>query len=176
MVTASTRNNLLVWRYASGQYTQWREFQQAPGPLQFSPTSSSILSRAGALLRVLNLDPSSAAPAVESTTSVHSQCYDAFSPHGTFVATAYHGGNTITITNLNPQIPFPSQFIETDLEISAIFLTGNVLLVTGSGKIVAWLLTEEGVVDGIIGNTRADHNDSLWEISPEAPMVRWERK
>jgi hypothetical protein len=98
----------------------------------------------------------------------HNQCHDAFSPHGTFIATAYFWGNTITITNLHSQNPFPSQFIDTDLEISAMVLTGNVLLVKGSDKIVAWLLTEEGVVDGIFGNTRADCNDSLWEISPKA--------
>ena len=169
---ASTRSNLFIWRYDSGQYTQWKEFQQTPGPLQFSPASLSLLSRAGALLRVLSLDhSSSAAVAVESTVSVHSQCYDAFSPDGTFVATAYHGGNTVTITNLNPQNPYPSQFIETELEISAIVLTGNVLLVTGSEKIVAWLLTGEGVVDGIVGNTRADYNDSLWDISPKALLT-----
>ena len=168
---ASTRSDLHIWGYSSGKYTLQREFKQTPGSLQFSPTSSSILSRAGALLRVLSLDQSQTALAVESSTSVHKQCYDAFSPHGTFVATAYPGGNTITITNLNSQNPFPSQFIETELEISAIVLTGNVLLAASSEKIVAWLLTEEGVVDGIVGNTRADCNDSLWEITPKAPAA-----
>jgi len=170
---ACTKSNLVIWRYASGQYIQWREFQKIPGSLQFSPTSSSILSCTGTTLRVLNLDYSTGAVAVESTTTVYSWCYDAFSLHGTFIATAYPGGNTITITNLNPQNPYPSQFIEIDLEISAMVLTGNVLLVAGSGKIVVWLLTEEGMVDGIVGNTRADYNDSLWEITPKAPYVSW---
>lgn len=38
-------------------------------------------------------------------------------------------------------------------------------MVKGPDKIMAWLLTEKGVVDGIVGNTRADCNDSLWEVS-----------
>jgi hypothetical protein len=50
------------------------------------------------------------------------------------------------------------------LEISEIVLTGNVLLVKGSDTVAAWLLTEEGAVDGISGNRRADRNDSLWDM------------
>jgi hypothetical protein len=97
-----------------------------------------------------------------------SKLKDAFSPNGAYIATAYQGESTITITNLHSPYPSPSQFIDTDLEILAMVLTGNVLLVKGADKFVAWLLTEEGVVDGIIGNTRADCNDSLWEISIQA--------
>ena len=170
---AFTNDHLLLWKYTSDQYNQWRKLQQTPSLFQFSPTSSSIFFYAGALLHVLNLDHS---PAIlpESTVAVHSQCYDAFSPHGTFIATAYSGGSTITITNLNSQNPFPSQFIDTELVISAMILTGNILLVTDSKRFVAWLLTEEGIVDGIFGNTRADNNDSLWDISPKAPITRWQ--
>ena len=166
---ASAGGHLHIWRYTSGQYIQWKECPQFPGRAHFSPTSSSILNHTGAFLRILNLD-SSAAPTMESTPTVHNQFYDAFSPHGTFIVTACPGGSTITITNLNPQNPFPSQFIDTNLEISAMVLTGNVLLVTGSERMVAWLLTDKGAVDGILGNTRADHNDSLWDIIPKAPF------
>ena len=172
---AFNRDHLTIWRYASRRYIKWREFQQTPGPLQFSPTSSSILSFAGALLHILHLDYSPAALAIGSIVTTHSQPQDAWSPSGTFIATTYHGESTITLTNLNLQNPSPSQFIDTDLEISAMVLTGKVLLVKGSDKLVAWLLTEDGVVDGIVGNTRADHNDSLWEISPEALVTRWLR-
>ena len=172
---ASTRDHLSIWRYSSGQYTKWREFQQTPGPLQFSPSSSSILNCVGTSLCILHLDYSPAALTMGSIVTAHGQLHDAFSPHGTFIATAYHGESTITLTNLNLQTPSPSQFIDTELEISAMVITGKVLLVKGSDKLVAWLLTEDGVVDGIVGNTRADHNDSLWEISPEAFAVRLQR-
>ena len=173
---ASTRDHLLIWRYTFGHYSQWREFQQTPMQLQFSPTSSSILGYSGPLLHVLHLDYSPAALATGSVIAVHRQLKDAFSPGGTFIATAYYGESTITITNLHSKDPFPSQFIDTDLEISTIVLTGNVLLAKSSDEIVAWLLTEEGMVDGIVGNTRADRNDSLWKVShlsPQALTAHW---
>jgi len=50
------------------------------------------------------------------------------------------------------------------MNISGLALTGNVLLVQGSGKVVAWLLTEGGGVDGIFGNRRADCGDSIWVV------------
>ena len=166
-------DRLFVWIYASeGRYTQWRVFRQAPLPLQFSPTSSSILGCAGPLLRALYLDYS----LVEPVVATRSRPQDAFSPDGTFIVTAHRGEKTVTITNLRPQNPSPSQFIETDLEISTMVLTGNVLLVKDSlDTVVAWLLTSKGVVDGIFGNTRADRNDSLWDLSPQVLTDRWAR-
>jgi len=172
---AFTGDRLPVWRYSSGRYTRWREFQQTPTPLQFSPSSSSILGCAGTLLRVLYLDHSPAALSTESVVVAPSRPQDAFSPDSSYIATAYSGKGTVKITDLRSQNPSPSQFIDTDLEISAIVLTGNVLLVKGSDTVVAWLLTDEGVVDGIFGNTRADRNDSLWDISLRALAARWAR-
>ena len=167
LFAAFTRDYLSIWRYASDCYTQWRTFQQTPIPLQFSPTSSSILGHAGALLHILHLDYSPANPIMKPAITTHTKPLDAFSPHGTYIATTHHKQSTIEITNLHSPNPYPSQFIDTDLEISEMVLTGNVLLVKGSDRIVAWLLTEEGVVDGIFGNRRAEHNDNLWEISPQ---------
>jgi len=161
---AFSGGHLVIWRYASGHYTKWKQFQQAPKTFQFSPTSPSILSSAGAL-HVLHLDNTPAIPAKESVTATCSKLLDAFSPNGTYIVTTHFQQSTVMITNLHPQSPCPSQFIDTDMKISAMVLTGNVLLVKGSDAIVAWLLTEDGVVDGIFGNTRADHNDSLWDIA-----------
>lgn len=175
LFAAFTGDHLLIWRYTSGHYTQWREFQQTPAPLQFSPASSSILGHAGTHLHVLHLDYSPVALSIKSVITPHGQPMDAFTPDSTYTVTAYRGESTITITNLQPQNPFPTQFIDTDLEISAMILTGNVLLVKSSDAIVAWLLTEDGTVDGIIGNTRADRNDSLWDISLQNLTARWAR-
>ena len=166
LFAAFSGNHLTIWRYAPGHYSQWRKFHQGPMTLQFSPTLSSILGHAG-VLHMIYLDDIPAILTKDPVVTPHSQLLDAFSPDNTYIATAHCQQSTVMITNLHPQNPSPSQFIDTDLEISAMVLTGNVLLVKGSGTIVAWLLTEDGVVDGVLGNTRADCNDSLWNILPQ---------
>ena len=163
---------LSIWKYSSGHYVLWKKFQQGWPELQFSPNSSSILCYGTSFLNILHLEYSTPALATESTHTIHGQSMDAFSPAGLFIATAYQGESTIRIINLQSQSPFPSQFIDTELEISEMVLTGNVLLVKSSDKFVAWLLTEDGMVDGIIGNSRADCNDSIWEISIPSLLAR----
>jgi len=175
LFAAFSRDYLYIWKCISGHYTRWREFHQAPTELQFSPTSSSILGHASTLLHVLHLDYSPAALTTKSVTPAHGRPRDAYPSHGTYIATTHSGESTITITNLHSQNPTPCQFIDIDFEILEIVLTGNVLLVKGSERIVAWLLTEEGPVDGIFGNTRADHSDSLWEVSTRAFITGWAR-
>ena len=123
----------------------------------------------------MHLDYLPTAVTVEHIKTTQGKIRDAFSPDGTCIVTALEGESTITIANLHPQNPFPSQHIDTELEISKMVLTGNVLIVKSPDKIVAWLLTEKGAVDGIIGNTRADHNDSIWELSLPTIVARLRR-
>jgi hypothetical protein len=78
------------------------------------------------------------------------------------MATGHKGNSTITITNLLSQTPF--HFIDTDMEIEVLALTGNVLLALDFETIAAWLLTEEGAVDGVFGDRRAGHGDSIWTV------------
>jgi WD40 repeat protein len=169
LFAAFTRDHLFLWKFSSSGYIQWRKVEQSPLKVQFSPTLSSIFGYGGPLLYILPLDDSPTVPATEPAMVVHSQPLDAFSPHGTFIITTHYQQSTITITNLNSLRPF--QFIDTDLIISEIVLTGNVLLVKSSDAIVGWLLSEEGVVDGILGNSRADQNDSLWKILPQDKLL-----
>jgi len=158
-----------IWRYTSGCYTRWRELQLAPVyKLQFSPTSLSILYHSGPLLHVLHLDHSPAAPTIESCATPCGTLLDAFPPLGTYILTVHRGESVITITNLLPQNPSPSQFIDTGLGILGMVLTGNVLLVRDSDTVVAWLLTEEGVVSGTFGKRRVDCSDSLWKMPSQA--------
>jgi len=159
--------DLHIWMCNSGRYSRWRQFKRAPTTLQFSQTLSLILGDAGPLLHVLHLDHSPAALSSEPIVTRRNEPRDAYSAHGTYIATARRGGKVITVTNLRAQNPSPSQFIDTDFEILEIVLTGNVLLVKGSDIAVAWLLTEEGVVDGSLGNKRAGRNDSLWAMKPQ---------
>ena len=175
LFSAFSGDRLSIWRYTSGRYSRWREFRQTSMSLQFSPSLSSILGHAGSLLHALHLDHSPAALAMKPVVTTHSRPLDAFSPYGTYIATVHCGESTVAITNLRSQNPSPSQFIDTDLEISAMVLTGNVLLAKGPDALVAWLLTEEGVVDGVSDDRRADRNDSLWEVSSRAHAGFWAR-
>lgn len=168
---AVARDHIVIWRYTSNHYIQWRRFEQAPMTPHFSPTSSSILGCAGPLLNMLHLDYSPTSPAIES----HSKTLDTFAPHGTYIATTHYQESTITITNLHSQSPTTSQVIDTGLAILAIALTGNILLARGPNTLMAWLLTERGVVDGIHSSRRADHNDCLWEISLQTQASFWAR-
>ena len=57
------------------------------------------------------------------------------------------------------------------MDIKWLILTGNVLLVGGSGETVAWLLTEEGLVDGVVGDRRVGRGDSIWTTPKPHPWV-----
>jgi hypothetical protein len=168
LLAAFTEGHLLVWRCTSGHYTQWREFQQTAMPLQFSPNLSSIMGCDSALLHILHLDYiSGTLPKNPVPAGTSGKPKDAYSPGTTYIATTRSGESVVTITSLYSQTHSPSRLIKTEFKISEIVLTGNVLLVKGPDSVVAWLLTEEGIVDGVFGNRTADHSDSVWTISPQ---------
>ena len=159
---ASSSTSIEVWKYTSGHYTPWKKLSSPdsdsfPSLPQFSPTLSSIMSYFKGGLQVWHLD--------NTPTVTHLNCHIPLavtSCYGTYMATWHKGGNTISIINLLLQAP--SQFIDTDIEIEVLALAGNVLSVLCCGRITAWLLTEEGVVDGVFGNRRAGHGDTIWTI------------
>ena len=160
LFAASQGNIVRIWKYGSGRYTLCGrfQFQALRNPsLQFSPTpSSSILSHFKNIIQVLRLHQLPTAP------ETHRQQYARLSRSGTRVATAHAMESTVTTTDILARTP--PQFIDTDAEINGLFLTGNVLLVGGSGQVVAWLLTEEGLVDGVVGDRRVGRGDSIWTI------------
>ena len=78
------------------------------------------------------------------------------------MATCHEEDSIVTITDLLLQTP--SYTIDTDIYIEKIALTGNVLLVWGDQMLMDWLLTEEGLVDGIFSG-RADSNNKTWAVS-----------
>ena len=157
-------NSIRIWKHNSGRYTPWKAlpFENwissfGNSPLQFSPTSSSILGLVQGVLQVFHLDgPPIVAPDNDVSLAVLSPC-------GTYMATAGKLGHTIAITNLLSQTA--PQFIDTSMEIRVFFFTGKVLIVLGLKVLTAWRLTDEGLVDGVSGNRRAGDNDSAWAIS-----------
>jgi len=161
---ASSEGGIHIWKYNSGCYTLWGNFscQEHRSYLQLSPTSLSILSSFQNILKVWRLDDLP----VPLSTSPHKQ-HIILSHHGAYVATVYHNKNTITITNLSENL---YESIETDMKVEGLFLTGNILLAVGHQKIVAWLLTEKGIVDGVPSDMQPDDSHSIWTI----PLPGWD--
>jgi len=160
LFAASRESSIHVWKWVSGCYTLLGEFRSRgsrDSPLRFSLTPSSIMAHSEELLQVWRLRELPTAP------GTHHQQYMGLSRSGTRVATAHKSESTIKIIDVLAQDP--PQFIDIDVTIGGLVLTGNVLLVVGSGKVVAWLLTEEGLVDGVVGDRRVGCSDSIWTIS-----------
>ena len=160
LFAASQKSTVHIWKYDSGYYVlRWELRCQGPpiSPLRFSPTLSSILGNSRDILQVWRLHE----PPTTSET-YRQQCVG-LSRSGTRIVTAYEGESTITIADLLAQTP--PQFIDTDMAIEGLVLTGNVLLVVGSEKLVAWLLTEEGLADDVVGDGRVGRSDRIWTIS-----------
>ena len=160
LFAAPQQSTVHIWKYDSGYYVlRWGLRCQGllNSPLRFSPTLSSILGNSRDILQVWRLHE------LPTTSETYRQQCVGLSRSGTRVATAYKGESTITISDLLAQTP--PQFIDTDMAIDGMVLTCNVLLVVDSEKLVAWLLTEEGLVDDVIGDGRVGRSDRIWTIS-----------
>lgn len=171
LFAASWLGSLHIWKYDNSRYIPWRKFEHPYSehpPVLFSPASLSILCSCSTTLKLWRLDG----------PSVNSHPYRPLGmllPPGIHLATAHGGEHTITLTNILLQTP--SQFIDTGIEITQLVLTGNILLVVGSEAVegleevegstvvVAWLLTEEGLVKG--AGRRAGWSDSIWTVSTQ---------
>ena len=170
LFAAARGNGFRVWKYTSDRYLPFGEFLLPRIPsssssellLQFSPTSASILSRCGNVLQVWRLD----SPPVTVQTR---RQLATISRSGRYIATAHESQSGVTITDLYSQTP--SQFIDTGGEIEGLVITGNVLLVAFSDKIVGWLLTEEGRVAGVVDDGRASLSDSIWTVTSPPKLL-----
>ena len=168
LFTASLLIGIQIWKYTSGRYTPWREFPSVSVAIfgycspQFSPASSSILHNHDDLLQLWRLDspPAVAHPDGGMSLAVISHC-------STYIATGCTANSTVTITNLISSTP--PQFIDTEMYVQALTLTGNVLLVWGDHELVAWRLTEKGIVDGVSADRRADRGNSIWTVPTSSP-------
>ena len=155
-----------IWKYTSDGYTLWREFPvQSPTsfllyrPIQFSPTSSSLLVHSEKILRLCRLD----GPPVVAHPGRLIQPFITLSRYGSYIATGHLMDSIVTITNLFSQTPPHS--IDTGMWIYGLALTGNVLLVWDLRTIAAWRLTEDGSVDVAFVDRRAGRGDSIWTVS-----------
>ena len=159
----SQDRTIQIWKYDGSSYVAWRNLPTPTGPcssLSFSPTSSSFLAIFDDILKVWHLDDLSLPPIP------YSKQFGIFSRSGAYLVTTSNRGNTITITDVLSRTPL--QLIHTGIEMPGVRLAGNVLLAVGLEVVVAWLLTEEGLVNGVFGNRVADPGDSIWT----APVLR----
>jgi WD40 repeat protein len=157
---------LRFWKYTSGCYIPWRElrdFRRGFSYLQFSPTLSSILGYSSDALVVCRLHDLPATPQTFHPTVAR------LVNSGNRIAVARWEESTIKLLDVHSQNP--PQFVDTDVEITKLSVMGNVLLAFGSGKVVAWLLTEVGLVCGALGDRRADHSDSIWTVACQDPTL-----
>ena len=161
LFAAALNNSFRVWKYSSDRYILLGEFPLphiqyiSPGELylEFSSTSTSILSLCRGILRVRPLYSS-------STTPKACRQHAAISYSGRYIATADQSQSTVTIINLRSHTP--CQLVDAGGEIEGLVITSNVLLVAISEKVVGWLLTEEGRVSNVAENKMADQGDSIW--------------
>ena len=158
LFAASHVDDVCVWMYASSYFTLLRKFrcQGFFDSLRFSPTLSSIVGHFGDILRVWYLHELATAP------RDHGRSFVGLSRSGTRVAI---NCNKETIAITDPLAQTPSQFIDVGAGIVGLVITGNVLLVQIDQKVVAWLLTEDGLADGVVGERRVDRGDSIWTVS-----------
>jgi len=166
LFAASQESGVHIWKRGLTEYTLLGEFQcrGLSGSLpRFSPTLSSILGHSGDILQVWRLHELPTAPRSPR------QRYVGLSRSGARIAITCKLENTVAI--IDPLAQTPPQFIDVnvDVAIKGLVITGNVLLVAGFGELVAWLLTEEGLVDGVIDDRRVNRSDSIWTISLPLP-------
>ena len=150
-----------IWKENFGHYSLWKRLPcpSWPNPsLHFSPVLSSILGRSGSVLQAWRLDDVS----VRSFPDHGHKMFGGVSRSGTHIATAQELGRTVTVVDSHSRTT--SQLIDTGTGVEALVLTGNILLVVTWGKITAWLLTDEGLVDGVPSGRTADLGNGLWTI------------
>ena len=152
---ASKEGSIHIWKYTSGRYAPWREFQCKgwTDSLRFSPASTSILGLSGGVLRVWRLDDLPVAPKTSRQEHIGLSC------SGNHLVTTSDRG-TIVITDILSQAV--SQLIDTGGVVAGLVVTGNVLVAIGLDTTMAWLLTEQGTVDGVFGSRVAHRGDRIW--------------
>jgi hypothetical protein len=159
LFAASNPYGVRFWKYTLGCYIPWRELRDMRWQhsfLRISPTLSSILGLSLDVTMVCRLHDLPVTP--QTLRPMFAMLVDSRNR----IAVAREQESTIRLLDIHSQNP--PQLIDTDMKITHVSVIGNVLLAVGSGKVVAWLLTEAGLVCGVLGDRRAGHGDSIWTI------------
>ena len=168
LFAASAWGVVRIWKYDSGRYVPWKKFRRQTRldlPLQFSTTPYSIVDSDDLVLQVRRIYDLPAAPDPPCEQLV------CLSPSGNYAATAHKFGSTVTIIGL---CSGNLQFVDAGAEITGLALNGHVILVVASENVVAWSLTEVGLVDGVLDSRRAGRCDSILDISQQLLPLIWD--
>jgi len=164
LVTSKNYGDIDIWKYCSEEgYTLWMRFPAWRWDINdqsscylFSPTSLSLLVLREFDLEVKHLD------CPKTTHENESHWCEQFSTDGTYVVTAPHEGQVVTITKLDG---IYSWSIKTGFSVYRLALTGNVLLVLGHNEVVGWQLIEAGMMHKGLDDGVLDQDSRLWTVS-----------
>ena len=160
LFAASGEDGVQIWRCSSDYYSSWKIFLPqdcANSSLQLLPAPSSLLVHSRSILQVWRLDD---LPAVPSDSRTERQ-YAQLARSGNYLL-VYHPGKGI-ISTVEVHSKPPRQTIDPGVTVDALVVINNVLLAKGGGEVIAWLLTEEGCVDGVTRG-RAGDKDRIWDM------------
>ena len=158
LFAASKKNDVYIWKNASGYYIRWWEFRCHDWfNSQFSPTPSppTLLGHSKNILQVRRLLE------LPTNPQTHPQQYTTISPSGNHIATAQQFERIVKI--MDHHSPTPLRSIDGGMTVEGLLMTNSILLVMGPDKLVAWLLTGEVVSDGL-GSRDLSYADSIWTL------------
>ena len=148
-------DGIRVWKNTSAGYTTWTNLQSRSRFewFSFSPTGISILAWGGDFgglgVELLDNHTNILSPNTITPDSGYGYYLMAHSKDGTRIATAWRGGNFITVAD--PVSDAPERSINTEMEIMDVGIVGNTVFATDLREVVGWDLEVGEIVHRALG-------------------------
>ena len=163
-------NNICIWRNTPTGYVPWSTLQprlKFDGFL-FSPTATSVLTWGKFNgIQVLHVENSISSPSPSEIKALHQQREHlvAFSADGSHIVTAQRESSVFTV--LDSLLDTTTQSINAGVEIQAIRIVDDTLLMAGRHKLIIWNLGagEGTTVGGISHDIIATHMDGAHNLA-----------
>jgi len=127
---------ILVWKNESTNYIPWSNIRtRLPFKgISFSPTTSSILTWGIEGIQLLKLGNQPFTPSPDKVKHHHSNHLVAYSADRTYITTAHHEDNVVTV--LTPSLDTPP--IDIGMEIMDIKIVNNIVFVANKHMLTQW--------------------------------------
>ena len=134
----TSSGRIRVWKNTSTGYTTWASFKIRSlfDSFSFSPTAISILVWGLSGVELLDNHADVLSPNTITPDSGYDDYLMAHSKDGTRIATAWRGGDVITV--VDPLSDAPERSINTAMEILDVGIVGNTVFATDSHEVVGW--------------------------------------